>query len=83
MPHSHMKRMACQIAAQLPDDPEEALGVLNYVREIVLNLGGGWSATPKATSAQLYSVPRPPGPGGLKAIETVNPTDHLDKANPG
>ena len=82
MPHAHMKRMACQIAAQLPDDPEEALGVLNYVKEIVLNLGGGWGGV-RPTSAQLYSVPRPQGPEGSTTGEKVNPTCRPDKASLG
>lgn len=78
-----MKRMACQIAAQLPDDPEEALGVLNYVKEIVLNLGGGWGAGTRPTSAQLYSVPRPQGPEVSTTVEKIGPTCLPDKASLG
>ena len=46
-----MKRMAAQIASQLPEDDREALIVLNYVREIICNLGRSWeipSAMPNA-----------------------------------
>lgn len=38
-----LKRAACSIVAQLPDDAEDAIAVLNYAREILLNLGSeGW-----------------------------------------
>lgn len=46
-----LKRSACQIAAQLPEDRREALLVINYAREIVCNLGAAWevpSAMPDA-----------------------------------
>ena len=41
-----LKRLACTVAAQMPDDREEALAVLRYVREILLNLGEEeWAAS--------------------------------------
>lgn len=59
MPDAHMKRMACQIAAQLPDDQREALAVLDYVREIVENLGGGWrQPEPIRKTPALYVIQR-------------------------
>lgn len=39
-----LKRAACTIASQLPDERCDALTVLNYAREIVLNLGKSWEA---------------------------------------
>lgn len=36
-----IKRQACHIAAQLPNNKQEALRVLNYAREILCNLGAG------------------------------------------
>lgn len=40
MPHeAFLKRTACQIAAQLPDDPKDADRVIALVWEIVHNLG--------------------------------------------
>ena len=38
-----LKRTACTIASQLPEEREDALAVLDYVREIVLNLGVSWA----------------------------------------
>lgn len=55
-----LKRMAAQIASQLPENDREALIVLNYVREIVCNLGNAWeipSAMPAvAEPIRLSSV---------------------------
>ena len=31
----HLKRMAVQIASQLPEDESEALAILNYTRELL------------------------------------------------
>lgn len=39
----HLKRMACQIAAQMPDDFNEAMLVLGYTRDILCNLGRAWA----------------------------------------
>ena len=54
--HSHgnrrefLKRAACTIASQLPDDRAEALVVLGYAEEIIINLGG-WGRVGKAPVA--------------------------------
>lgn len=53
-----LKRLACQIAAQLPDDQAEALLVLNYAREIILCLGGGWQAPATNAPIPLFSPAR-------------------------
>lgn len=61
-----LKRSACAIAAQLPEDKRDALCVLNYAREIVANLGKSWeiqSALPEAKSVRLvYSDASPQAP---------------------
>lgn len=52
IPNDHLKRAACHIASQLPDDSREALVVLNFAREIICNLGKAWeiqSPMPEAT----------------------------------
>lgn len=79
MPEAHLKRMACQIAAQLPDDAEEAVRVMDYVREIVANLGGRWSA-PKA-SATLYAINRT-SPAALEEGGSEALPARPGKANP-
>lgn len=38
----YLKRAACTIASQLPEERRDALSVLNYAREILLNLGKSW-----------------------------------------
>lgn len=81
MPKSEMRRMACQIAAQLPDNQGEALAVLEYVREIVLNLGGGWDC--RATGAvpiQLFAQAQTNQAEALKD-ETGAPTGPPNIAN--
>jgi hypothetical protein len=77
----HTKRMACQIAAQLPDDRCEALEVLAYVRDIVENLGGGWSALegPRQTAA-LYVIPAT-SPVAAQEVVKAGPPGRLDKAS--
>lgn len=82
MPDAHEKRMACQIAAQLPDDTSEALAVLDYVKEIVLNLGGGWGKeTPATKSARLYVIQRTDQGVAVRDGSAV-PSDHPDRASP-
>ena len=47
-----LKRLALQIALQLPDDQREAISVLRYAREIV-ERGPKNSATPRGRSLQI------------------------------
>lgn len=81
MSDGHNKRMACQIAAQLPDETSEALEVLAYVREIVLNLGGGWGLPVRTTPTPLYAVPRT-GPAASASAETAVQPYRPDRASP-
>lgn len=54
---AYLKRLACTVAAQMPDDREEAFAVLRYVREILLNLGEeGWSS-PSISAPTLLRQP--------------------------
>lgn len=80
MPEGHNRRMACQIAAQLPDDRAEALRVLAYVRDIVENLGGGWGAETPVSDARLYLVRTSPAESLSGAPADRN--GRLDRANP-
>lgn len=58
-----LKRMAAQIASQLPENDREALIVLNYVREIICNLGAAWEVPSAMTAARepLKLVSAAPG----------------------
>jgi len=60
-----LKRAACVIASQLPEGQEDALRVLDYAREILLNLGNSWSppVTLTATGNQLRLVSSSSGAG--------------------
>lgn len=76
----HIKRMACQIYTQLPEDKREALQVLQYVRQIIFCLGEDWEAVVK-TAAILPFQSEQKGPGGrLRAVPEA-PTDHPDRSS--
>jgi hypothetical protein len=78
-----MKRLACQIAAQLPESQDEALLVLSYAREIILNLGGGgWERQDAAELIQLCEPPEPIGRAVSGEGATVIPIGRLGRANP-
>lgn len=75
----HLKRIACQVFTQLPDDKREALAVLRYVRQIIFCLGEDWEKV--ASSAILPFEPRK-GRGASEGVLRAVPTDRRDKANP-
>ena len=79
MPDGHLRRMACQIAAQLPDDRGECLRILSYVHQIVDHLGGGWGAEEVSPmkSAVVY-VFQPTGPGALPEGATADQNGRPD-----
>lgn len=82
MPDGHLRRMACQIAAQLPDDREECLRVLRYVEDIVTHLGRGWGTDegPLKRSASLYVFERT-SPAGAGEAAMAGQNGRLDTAN--
>lgn len=57
--HSGLVRAACSIAAQLPDDPEDAVTILRFAAQIIENLKvGGWEATPFSGMKVPATVPK-------------------------
>lgn len=58
-----LKANALQLAAQLPEDHEEAIAVLNYLSELVeWGIGGELSTSPvKPQSASVVRFDRPGG----------------------
>lgn len=78
MAGDHLKRLALQIAAQMPEDDAEALYVLDLTREIVKRLGAAVAVVPirplSGESRVLRVVP-----GGAAA----DPLDHPDKSSQG
>jgi len=76
----HIKRMACQIYTQLPEDKREALQVLRYVRQIIFCLGEEWEAV--ARSAPILPFPQDgKGQAGSLKVVPAGRSDFQDKAN--
>lgn len=81
MSDGHTKRLACQIAAQMPDSTKEALEVLALVRDIVMNLGEGWGRPQLATVEPIDAAART-NPARVEAAESADQNGRLNRANP-
>lgn len=75
-----MKRLACQIYTQLPEDKREALQVLNYVRQIIFCLGEEWEVFQRSAPILPFDVARKGREGYPKALQEGR-SDHQDTAN--
>lgn len=76
----HIKRVACQIYTQLPEDKREALQVLRYVRQIIFCLGEDWETVARSAPILPFS-PDQKGPAtGLRAVQG-GLSDPQDRAN--
>lgn len=51
----HLKRLACQIYTQLPEDNREALQVLGFVRQIIFCLGEDWETVTRSAPILPFS----------------------------
>lgn len=78
----HIKRMACQIYTQLPEDKREALQVLQYVRQIIFCLGEDWEAVVKTAAILPFQPQEQKGPVVRLRAVPEGPTDHQGKSNP-
>lgn len=76
----HIKRLACQIYTQLPEDKREALQVLQFVRQIVFCLGEEWE-TVSRTAPILPFQTAPKGRGAFPRAVPEAPSDPQDTAN--
>lgn len=77
----HIKRMACQIYTQLPEDKREALQVLQYVRQIIFCLGEDWEAVVRTAAILPFQQQEQKGQGArLRAVPEA-PTDHQDRSS--
>lgn len=77
----HLKRLACQIYTQLPEDKREALQVLKFVRQIIFCLGEDWEAVSRSTPI----LPFQQGQKGQATFPTVvqgGRTGPQDKSSP-
>lgn len=77
----HIKRMACQIYTQLPEDKREALQVLQYVRQIIFCLGEDWDAVVKTAAILPFQQQELKGPAvRLRAVPEAL-SDPQDKSS--
>lgn len=73
------KRLAAQIAAQLPEDLHEALRVLSMAREVILCLEGGAARQQGDASRPFESGPT--SPATLRVVGKEGPPYHPDKSS--
>ena len=76
----HLKRLACQVYTQLPEDKREALQVLGFVRQLLFCLGEDWEAVSRSGSVLKFSSEgrdREGSPGALRVV----PSDRQDKSS--
>ena len=81
MGDGHVKRLAAQIASQLPEDTQEALRVLNMAREIIVCLGRSWDVAPEWPSRLGGQAPT--CPAGLRVVAREGQTYPPGKSNQG
>jgi hypothetical protein len=75
-PDGHLKRIACQVYTQLPDDKREALLVLRYVRQIVFCLGEDWETVSRSAPILPFASDpkgRAEGPTSLRVVRSDRP----------
>lgn len=65
----HIKRMACQIYTQLPEDKREALQVLGYVRQIIFCLGEDWETVTRSAPILPFSPDQKGQGSSLRALQ--------------
>lgn len=76
----HIKRMACQIYTQLPEDKREALQVLQYVRQIIFCLGEDWETVMRSAPIVPFQQDQKGRAGHLRAVPEA-PSGHPDRSN--
>lgn len=72
----HLKRVACQVYTQLPEDKREALLVLRYVRQIIFSLGEEWETVSRSAPILPFSnaqKDREERPATLRAAQNGRP----------
>lgn len=75
----HLKRLACQVFTQLPEDKREALAVLRYARQLIFCLGEEWETVSRTAVLPFESRK---GQGSSVTVLRAVQTDRRDKANP-
>ncbi len=65
----HIKRLACQIYTQLPEDKREALQVLRYVRQIIFCLGEEWETVARSAPILAFDPEKKGQATSLRAVK--------------
>ncbi len=76
----HLKRTACQVYTQLPEDKREALQVLRYVRQLIFCLGEEWETVSRSAPILPFSQDQKGQGVSLRAVPG-GLSDPQDKAN--
>lgn len=76
----HLKRLACQIYSQLPEDNREALQVLGLVRQIIFCLGEDWETVAR-TAPILPFAAQPKGRARFPKVVPEAQSDYQDTTN--
>lgn len=76
----HIKRLACQIYTQLPEDKREALQVLQQVRQIIFCLGEEWETVSRSAPILPFQQ-EPKGRAGFPRAVPGGRSDPQDTAN--
>lgn len=76
----HLKRLACQVFTQLPEDKRDALQVLRLVRQLVFCLGEDWEAVTRSASILPFERGQKDRAAGPRAFRG-GPLDLPDIAN--
>jgi hypothetical protein len=64
----HLKRLACQLYTQLPEDKREALQVLGFVRQILFCLGEEWETVTRSAPILPFSTDQTGQAGSLRVV---------------
>lgn len=81
-PGGHLKRIACQVFTQLPEDKREALQVLRYIRQIIFCLGEDWETVSRTAPILPFDLDRKDR-AGFPAVLKASQNDLRDKASQG
>ena len=65
---AHLKRVACQLYTQMPEDKREALQVLRYVRQLIFCLGEEWEAVARSAPILPFQSDLKGRAGSLKVV---------------
>lgn len=76
----HLKRLACQIYTQLPEDKREALQTLKLVRQLIFSLGEEWETVNRSAPILPFQT-ETKGRGAFPRVVPGGRIDPPDTAN--